>query len=77
MYQEALLVYMVFGPLSLPEKENSRDENDGAGEGNRTLVVSLGSFCSTIELHPRVKCGRNLTMAVLESDFSLHQRRGT
>jgi hypothetical protein len=24
-----------------------------AGEGNRTLVVSLGSFCSTIELHPR------------------------
>src|SRR3546814_15049643 len=22
----------------------------GAGEGNRTLVVSLGSFCSTIEL---------------------------
>src|ERR1700742_3330727 len=26
----------------------------GAGEGNRTLVVSLGSFCSTIELHPRM-----------------------
>lgn len=25
---------------------------DGAGEGNRTLVVSLGSFCSAIELHP-------------------------
>ena len=25
----------------------------GAGEGNRTLVVSLGSFCSAIELHPR------------------------
>src|SRR5262245_52659668 len=24
----------------------------GAGEGNRTLVVSLGSSCSTIELHP-------------------------
>ena len=24
----------------------------GAGEGNRTPVVSLGSFCSTIELHP-------------------------
>src|SRR5690606_13240624 len=28
-------------------------EEPGAGEGNRTLVVSLGSFCSTIELHPR------------------------
>ena len=27
----------------------------GAGEGNRTLVVSLGSFCSTIELHPQTK----------------------
>jgi hypothetical protein len=25
----------------------------GAGEGNRTLVVSLGSCRSTIELHPR------------------------
>jgi hypothetical protein len=27
--------------------------NSGAGEGNRTLVVSLEGFCSTIELHPR------------------------
>jgi hypothetical protein len=26
----------------------------GAGEGNRTLVVSLEGFCSTIELHPRL-----------------------
>ena len=25
----------------------------GAGEGNRTLVCSLGSCRSTIELHPR------------------------
>ena len=24
----------------------------GAGEGNRTLTVSLEGFCSTIELHP-------------------------
>ncbi len=28
------------------------NKGNGAGEGNRTLVVSLGSFCSTIELHP-------------------------
>src|SRR3954466_4588998 len=28
-------------------------DGTGAGEGNRTLVVSLGSFCSAIELHPR------------------------
>ncbi len=27
----------------------------GAGEGNRTLVVSLEGFCSTIELHPLVQ----------------------
>ena len=27
----------------------------GAGEGNRTLVVSLEGFCSTIELHPRIE----------------------
>src|ERR1700748_1565500 len=27
--------------------------NIGAGEGNRTLVISLEGFCSTIELHPQ------------------------
>lgn len=27
-------------------------QGSGAGEGNRTLVVSLEGFCSTIELHP-------------------------
>src|SRR3546814_7756473 len=30
----------------------ARGQQNGAGEGNRTLVVSLGSFCSAIELHP-------------------------
>ena len=29
-----------------------RHAGAGAGEGNRTLVVSLEGFCSTIELHP-------------------------
>ncbi len=28
-------------------------ENDGAGDGNRTHVLSLEGSCSTIELHPR------------------------
>ena len=28
-------------------------ENIGAGEGNRTLVISLEGCCSTIELHPQ------------------------
>ena len=32
----------------------TRWSNFGAGEGNRTLVVSLEGFCSTIELHPLV-----------------------
>ncbi len=31
-------------------------DRTGAGERDRTVVVSLGSFCSTIELHPHVKC---------------------
>ena len=28
--------------------------DDGAGEGNRTLVLSLEGFSSTIELHPHI-----------------------
>ena len=31
----------------------------GAGEGNRTLVISLEGFCSTIELHPPIQFTRN------------------
>lgn len=27
----------------------------GAGEGNRTLISSLGSWCSATELHPHIK----------------------
>ena len=34
-------------------RNGGRQSCHGAGEGNRTLVLSLGSFCSTIELHPR------------------------
>ena len=32
----------------------------GAGEGNRTLVVSLEGLCSTIELHPLVEAAMPL-----------------
>ena len=35
-----------------PEVSGMPQKNE-AGEGNRTLVVGLGSRCSTIELHPR------------------------
>ena len=31
-----------------------RSLEDGAGEGNRTLVFSLEGCCSTIELHPLI-----------------------
>ncbi len=34
------------------EVPSSMYAGGGAGEGNRTLVFSLGSCCSTIELHP-------------------------
>src|SRR5690242_101361 len=37
----------------LPTWKTSPESVAGAGEGNRTLVVSLEGFCSTIELHPR------------------------
>ena len=33
--------------------QNSQPYASGAGEGNRTLVLSLEGFSSTIELHPR------------------------
>ena len=31
----------------------------GAGEGNRTLVISLEGCCSTIELHPHIRGQRS------------------
>lgn len=34
-------------------------QGSGAGEGNRTLVISLEGFCSTIELHPLTTAIRN------------------
>jgi hypothetical protein len=41
--------------LALPAKalqQRASQTSCGAGEGNRTLVISLEGFCSTIELHP-------------------------
>jgi hypothetical protein len=37
-------------------------ENIGAGEGNRTLVISLEGCCSTIELHPHLSTVPSETM---------------
>ena len=37
---------------STPELHGQNFIRFGAGEGNRTLVISLEGFCSTIELHP-------------------------
>ena len=39
-----------------------------AGEGNRTLVVGLGSRCSTIELHPREAENTQLSLNCIEKD---------
>src|SRR5690606_38774140 len=36
-----------------PRRLRASDLKTGAGEGNRTLVLSLEGFSSTIELHPR------------------------
>ena len=36
----------------------------GAGEGNRTLVISLEGFCSTIELHPRIRLTEGKTVRI-------------
>lgn|GEM_PF-94751 len=41
----------------------------GAGEGNRTPVVSLGSFCSTIELHPHLVSTIVLEISQIISGF--------
>ena len=38
--------------VSTRSMDGSAGREVGAGEGNRTLVVSLEGFCSTIELHP-------------------------
>lgn len=44
----------------------------GADEGNRTLVVSLGSSCSTIELHPPSRAGFWHTGGPVASCCGLH-----
>src|SRR5881275_780930 len=40
----------------------------GAGEGNRTLIISLEGCCSTIELHPP----NSTSFSTHHSDFSAH-----
>ena len=35
------------------QNATAAEVNFGAGEGNRTLVLSLEGSCSTIELHPQ------------------------
>ena len=44
----------------LPPARHRRRSIAGAGEGNRTLVISLEGCCSTIELHPRRSCSEQL-----------------
>ncbi|GEM_PF-1205955 len=43
----------------------------GAGEGDRTLVVSLENFCSTIELHPQAFLSNNVVKPANTADSDL------
>lgn len=54
------------------KKAEKRPFNFGAGEGNRTLVISLEGFCSTIELHPPKSEDRLIPLA---TSVSLPQQR--
>ena len=47
----------------------------GAGEGNRTLVFSMGSCCSTIELHPHIS-NLSMILAIFHSRFDRTNRPG-
>jgi hypothetical protein len=52
----------------------------GAGEGNRTLVVSLEGFCSTIELHPpgeRADGGNAILGHAPSTQSQIHGAHGT
>jgi hypothetical protein len=51
----------------------------GAGEGNRTLVISLEGCCSTIELHPRREQSSDVVdqvMRVSETDLCFSRDGG-
>src|SRR2546421_6088303 len=50
-------------------------EITGAGEGNRTLVVSLEGFCSTIELHPRALYAPQLPLSSAQLSFLIPSNR--
>ena len=53
-----------------------RGSEPGAGEGNRTLVVSLEGFCSTIELHPRATPTELFSRRIKGLSRTAHARRG-
>ena len=46
-------------------------EEIGAGEGNRTLVISLEGFCSTIELHPQFQLLSTYSPSFLAAKYLL------
>ncbi len=47
---DSLNVYVVTTIIMMEKRKEI-----GAGEGNRTPVISLEGFCSTIELHPLIQ----------------------
>ena len=49
----------------------------GAGEGDRTLVVSLENFCSTIELHPQASQPLSCSLNTLGGSLDIQARYST
>ena len=63
LHRVGLIVAKYRGFWGVQTKMDQSGQENGAGEGNRTLVFSLGSCCSTIELHPHgatSRCGSRL-----------------
>ncbi len=58
-------------PLSAAQGDCRNPMGSGAGEGNRTLVCSLGSCRSTIELRPLTYSIKSGTSRTLWPDFRL------
>ena len=52
------------------------EHRPGAGEGNRTLVVSLEGFCSTIELHPHLSRLADIRAPVSQRALQMGDRVG-
>lgn len=62
--------------LRIPRQTTTQDINSiGAGEGNRTLVISLGSWSNAIIRHP-LRAADFVPDSATDLKFSLHANYG-